>query len=197
MFLRDFNTLNQICSEWGIHDVNMFASATLQKPYNPNKVLHLNEKISAQDVYEMQLNAKDRLKKFLADTEKIPLELIFLGRTLNLLRSNNKFLGSPVNRINIMANWAAKGLGTPDLKNKGFISRLRGSFEPNVQYFVFNGQLLLLSMGFYFNRILQLIRQWWTHKREGGFEDVLDKQFAASIEQQLGTKINLDETFSG
>lgn len=43
------------------------------------------------------------------DTTKFPDELIFIGRNMNLVRSLNKKLGSPVNRVNVMAKYAVKG----------------------------------------------------------------------------------------
>ncbi|KAJ3058686.1 hypothetical protein HK102_010363, partial [Quaeritorhiza haematococci] len=113
LFTADLPTLQRIAQSWGIADVEMFASSTLQKPWSPSKAMHVKEAgmPSLMEVYELQVQAKERVKRFLSDTEKTPLELVFIGRNLNIIRSNNKTLGSPVNRINIMAHWAAKALG--------------------------------------------------------------------------------------
>src|SRR5579871_6864976 len=112
--MMDTDTINKICYEWGINDPEMFASATLMKPYKPKTALHIasNTKISLQDAYKMQMAIKERLRKFLANTELIPRELIFVGRNMNIVRSLNRELGSPVNRINIMGHWAVNGLGS-------------------------------------------------------------------------------------
>lgn len=45
----------------------------------------------------------------LSDANKFPDELLFIGRNMNLVRSLNKSMGSSVNRINVMANYAVKG----------------------------------------------------------------------------------------
>ena len=43
-----------------------------------------------QDMLELQVRAKERVKELLSDTSKLPLELIILGRTMNILRGVNK-----------------------------------------------------------------------------------------------------------
>jgi aarF domain-containing kinase len=196
LFTMDFSTLERICESWGIDDVNMFASASLQRPYNPKKALHLNEKISAEDLYSMQVNAKEKVKKFLKETEKVPLELIFLGRTLNLLRGNNKMLGSPVNRINIMASYAARGLGTTSLKYADTKSLILGTMRSTFQLLLFEFELFLISVGFYLNKFLQKLVEYWTRKRSGGFEELLEKNMVGQLERDFGIKINTD-AFTG
>ena len=44
----------------------------------------------------------------LRDSQKTPQELIILGRQLNIVRANNAAMGSPANRVAIMANAAAR-----------------------------------------------------------------------------------------
>ncbi|THH10864.1 hypothetical protein EW146_g8234 [Bondarzewia mesenterica] len=44
---------------------------------------------------------KERLKSFLVDTDKMPEELIFIGRNMRIMQGNNQMLGSPVNHIKI------------------------------------------------------------------------------------------------
>ncbi|ETO36991.1 hypothetical protein RFI_00078 [Reticulomyxa filosa] len=62
------------------------------------------------EIARMQTEAKERVKTILKRTKTIPRELIFVGRNMNLVRANNKDLGSPVNRISILAAHAAQGL---------------------------------------------------------------------------------------
>lgn len=46
-----------------------------------------------QELLEMQVQAKERVRELLKETHMIPRELIMLGRTLNCLRANNKQVG--------------------------------------------------------------------------------------------------------
>lgn len=49
---------------------------------------------------------KKDLKRMLGNTELLPAALLFIGRNMNLVRSINKDLNSPVNRIHLMASKA-------------------------------------------------------------------------------------------
>lgn len=84
MFLNDFDTLKTVVSSWGINDVSIFASITLQKPWKRHKAV--NNKPSKEEVYQMQVQSKKRIQDFLRNTELIPKELIFVGRNLNIVR---------------------------------------------------------------------------------------------------------------
>ena len=56
------------------------------------------------------MKLKNDLKRLLGDTELLPPALLFVGRNMNLVRSINKELKSPVNRIHVMAEKAVVGL---------------------------------------------------------------------------------------
>lgn len=217
----DTETINEICQEWGINDPEMFASATLMKPYNPKTALHIatNQKFSLKDAYEMQMALKERIKKFLSNTELIPRELIFVGRNMNIVRSLNRELGSPVNRINIMGNWAVKGLGSDwtnwggnaktfnekqqQLLGKegslmGFFSQLSFVLQSRFNYWLFRGTLLFISIGFYLTKVRESI-EIWINGRDGnsrGFEDVLDDRMKQTIEEKFGVVLD-QKVFEG
>ncbi|PKK75131.1 ABC1-domain-containing protein [Rhizophagus irregularis] len=221
LFLMDTETINEICQEWGINDPEMFASATLMKPYNPKTALHIatNQKFSLKDAYEMQMALKERIKKFLSNTELIPRELIFVGRNMNIVRSLNRELGSPVNRINIMGNWAVKGLGSDwtnwggnaktfnekqqQLLGKegslmGFFSQLSFVLQSRFNYWLFRGTLLFISIGFYLTKVRESI-EIWINGRDGnsrGFEDVLDDRMKQTIEEKFGVVLD-QKVFEG
>ncbi|RKO93464.1 ABC1 family-domain-containing protein, partial [Blyttiomyces helicus] len=110
IFSNDTETLEAIAESWGIRDAQMLASSALQRPWRVGNAVHLGESAPITDVYENQVRMKERIRNFLYDTELLPRELIFLGRSMNLIRANNRLLGSPVNRINILANRAVSSL---------------------------------------------------------------------------------------
>ena len=211
--MMDTDTINKICREWGIEDPEIFASATLMKPYKQNTALHIasKQKISLKDAYAIQMALKERIKKFLANTELIPRELIFVGRNMNIVRSLNRELGSPVNRINIMGNWAVKGLGS-DWSNWGgnaktfnenqqVLSRetnLMGIFEQlsfilksRFNYWLFKGTLLMMSIRFYMIQVKESIVSWINRKNNArGFEDILDDSMKKVIEENIGVVLD-------
>ncbi|RKP24772.1 ABC1 family-domain-containing protein [Syncephalis pseudoplumigaleata] len=112
LFTNDHHRLTEICHQWGIREVGMFASATLMRPYQQGQsAAALSTPVSAQDVYSMQLQAKERARGFLMSEQQFPRELILVARNMNMIRAYNQALGSPVNRIGRMADWAVRGLG--------------------------------------------------------------------------------------
>ncbi|CAJ0922603.1 13948_t:CDS:10 [Entrophospora sp. SA101] len=207
LFLMDTDAINQICKNWGINEPEIFASATLMKPYQANIALHITstQAVTLQDAYEMQMAVKERIKQFLSDTELIPRELIFVGRNMNIVRSLNRELGSPVNRINIMGEWAAKGLGPKwsvwngtnrKLGFSGNLSFILGQFSflisSRFNYWLFKGALFLISLRFYFNKTKETIIKWIkSDSKTKGFEEILDDQMKRSLEQNFG--VVLDE----
>jgi aarF domain-containing kinase len=77
----DFATTELITNSWGLNNSEMFASATLARPWKAGKMIHV-EKPTFKDVYESQVNAKQKLSDFLQNTDRLPKELLFVGRNL-------------------------------------------------------------------------------------------------------------------
>lgn len=163
----------------------MFASITLQKPFNPQKAVHLSQSnISMQDVYQMQLSLKERIKNFLKDQALFPRELIFISRNMNIVRANNKAVGSPVNRINVMARWAVRGLETRrdatthDLSAK---EKVDNYVRSKWRLLVFDFTLLFMSISFWLVRLRDEANRLLFGKRSQGFEEVLDRKIRDEV----------------
>lgn len=110
MFTRDMDELRAITAGWGIGNAELFASFQLQKPFSTSAPLHTSD-VTKEDVQRFQRNVKANINNMLADEQRIPRELIFVGRSSQLLRSLNKSYGAPVNRTNIFAERAAASIG--------------------------------------------------------------------------------------
>ena len=152
----DNTTLKQVVGEWGVNNAEVFASATLMKPYEGgdntvnNKLKNIsNEKDKKKRQYEMQQAMRQGIREILADEKKWPRELIFIGRNLRIVQGNNQYLGSPVNRIKITGGWASKAL-TED-PNLSFTDRLRfyGS------HLLFKTVLFTTDLYFYYAKVKQ------------------------------------------
>lgn len=81
LITMDFDTIKRVAGEWGIGTPDLFASATLMKPvrFGPKEEADAFDKMSQ---YERSVMLKDRLRHFLTDTDKMPKELIFIGRNM-------------------------------------------------------------------------------------------------------------------
>src|SRR5690606_9187553 len=104
--------IQEIAKAWGIGNSDLFASSVLMKPYSggSKEVLDIMEGRSAPTAYERHQHMRKMMEKFLDEEEKMPKELVFIGRNMRIVQGNNAILGSPVNRIRIMGEWASYAL---------------------------------------------------------------------------------------
>lgn len=180
----DNKTISQIIKGWGINDADIFASATLMRPYTGgnNRVLGdikmgLSGKDQAERAYEMQQKMRKGIKEILGNETDFPQELIFIGRNLRIVQGNNQFLGSPVNRIKITGNWASRALvESPDLS---FIEKARNLYR----HLLFKLVLLSSDLVFYASRIRQVFGMG------GGMEDDMEVHMA-KIAKDFGVELN-------
>lgn len=117
MMTFDNATMKQVVRNWGVNDSDLFASATLMRPYEGDhgrierKFREISsEKDRRKRHYEMQQASRKVVREILSDEDKWPKELIFIGRNMRIVQGNNQYLGSPVNRIKITGNWASRAL---------------------------------------------------------------------------------------
>ncbi|KAI8989998.1 ABC1 family-domain-containing protein [Pilobolus umbonatus] len=178
LFTLDIPVITEICKEWGIHDANMFASITLQRPFSGKKAVHLQD-FDVKDMYELQSHMKERIKNFLQDQALFPRELIFISRNMNIVRANNKATGSPVNRINIMAKWAVHGLS----------STYKGQWL-SWRSVLFECTLFMMSFSFWLLKVRDQINRFLFGSEVRGLEDILDEKMKEQMYANFGIKID-------
>lgn len=120
----------------------------------------------------------------------------FILRRERRLTSLEKALGSPSNRINILAHWAVTGLAVsstyqPTGRAQKFA--LRPFIWEKTQLLIFQVALFAIDLGF----IITQVRQWVITKTGGrkegeGFEDILQRQVSAMAREEFG--VELDES---
>ncbi|ODA79282.1 hypothetical protein RJ55_04875 [Drechmeria coniospora] len=101
----DDDSLQSISHEWGMKNADAWADASLMKPYKdpPPAVEGGNEwKRSKETSEERQKRMFEEAAAYLGEEELFPQELVFLERSIGLIQGNNRFLGSPVNRIKLI-----------------------------------------------------------------------------------------------
>jgi aarF domain-containing kinase len=119
----DNKTIKDVVSSWGVGNSEIFASATLLRPYSGGDQSvsdsikkGLEGKTESERAYEMQQKMRQGIKQMLTDQDKFPRELLFIGRNLRIVQGNNQYMGSPVNRIKLTGMWASRALvDNPDL----------------------------------------------------------------------------------
>ncbi|KAH9914834.1 ABC1-domain-containing protein [Fomitopsis serialis] len=184
----DYGEVEAVAKEWGIGETGLFASATLMRPVK----LRRNGKDNAGESerrrwgemseYERSVQLKEKLRMFLTDTDKIPKELIFIGRNMRIVQGNNQQYGSPVNRIRITGSWASRSLtADPSLTFAGRLAEYR-------RYFAFVFATSLLDLMFFITRSRQWVQHFLGMKGEG-FEDELERTMRGFARTNFGIEI--------
>ena len=181
----DNKSLNKIASEWGVQFPEILASATLLSPYKGATSPDLEHLKDADDAYKAQLAIRDKLRNFLSDTEKIPLELVFLGRNMRIVQATNQLLGSPVNRPALMANWVSRGLTVRE--NLTWKEKWADMFD----HFKFKFTLGIMELAFWFNRIRQVV-----FGSQIGWEDLIQRQLKSVAKANFGIELKDDALLS-
>ena len=180
----DNATIAKITESWGIRNPDIFASATLMRPYTggdqstSNSLKRpLSGKEQQERAYEMQQKMRKGIKEMLSDETKWPKELIFLGRNLRIVQGNNQYLGSPVNRIKITGNWASRSLvDSPDLSYR---EKAKNLYRHLLFKFVIFGS----DLYFYSAKVKQFFGMG------GGMEDDLELQMKR-VAKDFGVDLN-------
>ena len=179
----DNKTLNDIVKSWGVNNADIFASATLMRPYTGGDNTTsgsiragLSGKDEQERAFEMQQKMRKGISEILGDETKWPRELIFIGRNMRIVQGNNQFLGSPVNRIKITGNWASRAL--VDDPTLGFAQRWRNFGR----HLVFQLVLFTSDVWFYASKVRQLFG------RAAGMEDDMEAQMKR-IAKDMGVEL--------
>jgi aarF domain-containing kinase len=183
----DNATLSRIATEWGVQFPDILASATLLSPYRGTPPPSPERLADADDSYKAQLALRDKLRNFLSDTEKIPLELIFLGRNMRIVQATNQLLGSPVNRPSLMAVWSSRGLQTREGGDRGWAARVSGWID----HVKFRITLGVMAVAFWVNRVRQVV-----FGAGVGWEDLVQRQLKAVAKANFGIELKDDALLS-
>lgn len=87
----DNKKLKEIVKTWGINNADIFASATLMRPYEggdrtvSNRIAGISKAEKKKRQYEMQQAMRNGVREILADEKKWPRELIFVGRNFRIV----------------------------------------------------------------------------------------------------------------
>lgn len=182
----DNKTIQAVTSEWGIKGADFFASATLMRPYeggdnslSENLKRELEGKTPEERHYAMQKLAKQSLRDMLADEDKWPKELIFIGRNMRIVQGNNQYLGSPVNRVKMMGEWASRSLYQDP--NLPWSRRATNAWR----HVLFKTVMTISDVAFYFFKL----RQWLG--LGGGMEDEMEQRMK-NVAQDYGIELQHD-----
>ncbi|KEY68682.1 hypothetical protein S7711_00556 [Stachybotrys chartarum IBT 7711] len=186
----DNSTVTRVTEEWGIKAVDLFASATLLRPYEGGDsstrrgiMKDLEGKTPSERHYAMQQKMRQGIRDILQDEEKWPKELLFIGRNMRIVQGNNQYMGSPVNRIKMMGEWASRSLFED--RRLPWTQRLHNAWR----HVIFKSVMTATDVAFYFYKI----KQWLGFG--GGMEDAMEQRMR-DVAQDFGIELQ-QEVFNG
>lgn len=181
----DNTTINRVAREWGIGNSDLFASATLLRPYTggSNDIADIigeeGQDKGGRSAYQAHVKMRKKMGEFLEDQEKMPKELIFIGRNMRIVQANNQALGSPVNRIKIIALWASRSLTRFPASTGG-----DGFLKGWLKHIVFKCVVFSLDVVFWWSRVTQAVTGG------AGFEEKLEERMRRVAMEELGVELN-------
>ena len=171
LFELNDKELKRIAIHWGIGEdqSDMFGSFALLKPYHKTK-----ENLAKMTRYERERYMSNNFKQFFQNTEKFPLPLIFLGRTMRMVQTLNQRYKSPVNRVNLFTKEAVNGyyLNAPTTHLTVWLRA-----ERLFRYSIYVLTMTILDVSFQLNRLSQYL--FGTKN----IEDILQQKLTSELKQ--------------
>ncbi|KAI5777367.1 ABC1 domain protein [Geopyxis carbonaria] len=184
----DNATIQKVADSWGIGNSDLFASATLLRPYQGGSqeiatIVGGSKAGGAKTAYEAHQQMREKIAEFIVNQEQMPKELVFIGRNMRIVQANNQNLGAPVNRIKIIANWASYAL-TRSIREAGLERSWRQRAEGWARHLVFKFVVLGLDAAFIWGRIRQTLFGGigWEEEMEMRMRRVAKDEFGVELQ---------------
>ncbi|TGZ77837.1 ABC1-domain-containing protein [Ascodesmis nigricans] len=183
----DNDTIQRIAEKWGIGNSDLFASATLLRPYQGGTreiatIVGGREAGGPATPYEAHQLMRQKISEFIINQEAMPQELIFIGRNMRIVQGNNQALGAPVNRIKIIANWASYAL-TRSVREAGLERGFAERVKAWGRHLLFKTVVLGLDFAFWWGKIRQVV---WGGM---GFEEEMEARMKRVAKEEFGVEL--------
>ncbi|KAJ2711046.1 hypothetical protein H4R19_003443 [Coemansia spiralis] len=215
--LNDKGAMGRIARAWGMPDTGMFSTMVSLKPPQLRGRRRATQQPGGDPDgaagpggdFDRQMELKSRAVTALRDSHSLPPELVFVTRNMNIVRANNQSLGTPVNRVQILGQYAAVGLRAmlvddalgPERKYSGghgvmpwrgtLVSRIAAVVAAEWSYVTFRVVLAVAGVG---AAVLGACERVWalvTGTPPGARADVvLDEAMRLALEKRLGYTID-------
>lgn len=107
---KNYVKTQNILNAWGMNADEMIMTLAGLGDRNSETMLAHIEKMKNMNYFEKQLILKERMKDFFSNTDKFPLCLVFVMRSMRIVQGLNRNFGAPVNRLAILVDEANKSV---------------------------------------------------------------------------------------
>lgn len=187
LFTFDNRTINEIAAKWGIGNSDLFASATLLRPYQGGTreiatIVGGSKAGGPKTPYEAHQQMREKIAEFIVNQEQMPKQLVFIGRNMRIVQGNNQNLGAPVNRIKIIANWASYAL-TRSMREAGLERSLSERMKGWARHLVFKFVVFGLDVAFMVTKVKQTLFGGL------GFEEEMEERIKRVAHEEFGVEL--------
>lgn len=179
LFELNFKGIAQIARKWGIGSPELFSGVLLSKPEV------LKEQISHLETEEdINKFLKQQMLNFFENTDKFPLEIVFLSRAVRMLQLLNLQNGSPTNRVGIMSLILIQNSKNYSYRLKAGGDSLSFNWKNIYNLLILRVVMLINNSLFELFRFRQYIKSLFGYE-DLGIEQALDEQMT-NTSRRLG-----------
>ncbi|KAG7839623.1 hypothetical protein KL942_003234 [Ogataea angusta] len=161
--------VKSVLLEWGINaDDIMLGLSSMDPGKNEALKKHIQE-LSKKSYFERQTIIRDKMREFFKNSDKFPMTLTFIMRSMRIVQGLNRNFGSPCNRVDILATEAAKTVKLFDLDDDRFQFVLK-------RFVTYNLFRLVSFVQYHFNKLCQHVASWFRREPVQDLEEVYEKQ---------------------
>lgn len=107
---KNYDKTKNILTAWGMEADEMIMTLAGLGDRNSVKMREHIQKMKDMSYFERQLMLKEKMKDFFQNTDKFPLCLVFVLRSMRIVQGLNRNFGAPVNRLTILVDEANKSV---------------------------------------------------------------------------------------
>ncbi|GMM30353.1 hypothetical protein DAMA08_030980 [Martiniozyma asiatica (nom. inval.)] len=124
---KNYEKTFSVLKGWGMEVDEMIMVLAGIGDKNSEYVRNHIQKMKTATYFERQQMLRDRLRQFLSNTDKFPLCLVFVMRSMRIVAGLNKNFGSPINRLSILVEEAERSVDV-FLKESGTVDTFHDWF---------------------------------------------------------------------
>lgn len=167
---KNYTRTVNILTAWGMEVDEMVMAFAGVTDMNSLVVQNHISRVQNATAFERQEMMRDRLRQFLKSTDKFPLSLVFVMRSMRIVAGLNMNFGSPVNRLSILVQEAERSVDQ-------FVAESgeEDTFsEWLMRMWVSQSAIILTDVFFDLHKLWEYVCEHFLHKKVFQVEEIYD-----------------------
>lgn len=169
---KNYTKTVDILTAWGMEVDEMVMAFAGVADMNSEIVKSHISKVQNASYFERQEMMRDRLRQFLKSTDKFPLSLVFVMRSMRIVAGLNMNFGSPVNRLSILVQEAERSVDQLLLES----GNVDTWSEWLMRTWVSQSAIILTDIFFDLHKVWEFIFGTIFHQKVSQVEEIYDKK---------------------